>query len=467
MAQKETRIMKKPIIILVSALILAGGSMGAFLAVKNKQDNAASRAEMQKQDNVLFSFDPEKISKMEFDLKDGSYVAELNDDSKWEIAGDDKFSVDETYLQLVRTYLSTLTAETSYGKADKSKKEMYGLDSPVTIKLSGENKTYELMIGDKSPTGDYYYVMTGDKKNVYAISSYEGTSLLPDKMILKSKDLMPYSNDEIASITVKNKNCDEYVLSYDTSNQQWNIANEYSLLETDHTAISSMVANLIRLEAEELIDSDVNDTNKFGFDDPDSEITVKGLDGTQRSFKVKVNKDDKTYSYVQTDDGQISMYYSSYLAFADATVHDYTMKKITGADMFKISGFDVKFGKHSDKFTMNAADKTCTMNGRSIEISDSDGYVLLQNFYNSFSQLPTTGIDIKAKPELKDPVLSVKYHLTEGGDTSIDVTEGGDGKYYIFRDGKYTGAYTDETRFTGRTSIEEFYLKFIAFSIKK
>lgn len=114
--------MKKPIIILVSALILAGGSMGAFLAVKNKQDNAASRAEMQKQDNVLFSFDPEKISKMEFDLKDGSYVAELNDDSKWEIAGDDKFSVDETYLQLVRTYLSTLTAETSYGKADKSKK---------------------------------------------------------------------------------------------------------------------------------------------------------------------------------------------------------------------------------------------------------------------------------------------------------------------------------------------------------
>ena len=53
------------------------------------------------------------------------------------------------------------------------------------------------------------------------------------------------------------------------------------------------------------------------------------------------------------------------------------------------------------------------------------------------------------------------------GRGSMEISPSGDGKYYIFRDGKYTGAYTDETRFTGRTSIEEFYLKFIAFSIKK
>ena len=39
-----------------------------------------------------------------------------------------------------------------------------------------------------------------------------------------------------------------------------------------------------------------------------------------------------------------------------------------------------------------------------------------------------------------------------------------DDRYYIFKDGKCTGAYTDETRFKGRTSIGEYYTKFAEFA---
>lgn len=459
--------MKKPIIILVAALVLAGGSMGAFLAVKNKKDAEISQSEAMKKDNLLFSFAANDINRIEFTLKDGTFITEKTEDGKWNVTEGDNFTPDDTYLQLVTTYTSSLTAETSFGKADESKKAMYGLDDPIVIKLSSESDTYELYIGDKSPTGDFYYVMTSEKPNVYAIDSYKGTSLVPDKMILKSKDLTLYESDEIDTITIKNKNGEDFVLKYIPDEQAWDIEKKYDLIGADRTAISAMVSSLVRLEANELLEDNFTDRKSLGLDDPDAQMIIKGLDGKEHSILVKTMADDKTYSYVlDEDDNQLELYYTSNIEMAYSTIFDYTPQKITGADLFRINGFDIKEGAHSDEFIVDANEKKCKMSGKDVDINSSEGYLLFQNFYNSFSQIPTTGIDLKADPDLKDPVVSVVYHVTDGKDTTLDVTNGGDGKYYIFKDGKYTGAYADESRFEGRASIEEFYLKFIAYSIK-
>ena len=96
MAEKETRIMKKPIIILAAALVLAGGSMGAFLAVKNKKDAETSQAEAMKKDNVLFSFNEGDINKMEFDLADGDYIIEKTGDDSWELTSEKDFILDQS-----------------------------------------------------------------------------------------------------------------------------------------------------------------------------------------------------------------------------------------------------------------------------------------------------------------------------------------------------------------------------------
>lgn len=459
--------MKKPFIILAAALVLAGGSMGAFLAVKNKKDAEASQSEAMKKDNVLFSFNSDDIKTIEFDLEDDDYIIEKADDDSWHLTTEQDFTLDETYLQLVRTYMSNLTAETSYGQADDSKKAMYGLDDPLTIKLSDDNNTYELSIGDKSPTGDYYYVMTAGKPNVYAIDSYKGTSLLPDRLILRARDFTQYDNNEIAAITIRNKNCEEFDLTFNENDQTWSLDKKYQLIGTDTTAVSAMVANLIRVEAEELVEENFTDKKSLGLDDPDSVVTIKGVDGETHSYIIKMLENDKALSYVLNEDNDTLMLYStSDIDFAYSIVHDYTPQKIKSPDILSISGFDIKEGTHSDKFILDTNERTCTMSGKDVDISNSEGYLLIQNFYNSFSQLPTAGVDIDAKPELKDPVVSVTYHLTEGGDTTLDVTDGGDGRYFIFKDGKYTGAYADDSRFSGRTAIDEFYLKLIAYSIK-
>ena len=457
--------MKKPIIILVSALVLAGGSMGAFLAAKHKKDTEASLSQSQQEDNILFSFSSDNVTKLEFDIEDGEYVAEKDENSVWSLSNRDDFALDQVYMQLICTYTSTLTAETCYGTADDSKKAMYGLDSPITIKITDDNRTYELYVGDESPTGEQFYVMTGDKDKIYAIDSYKGTSLLPDRLTLKSKMLVPYKSDQISDIIIKAKGSEDLKLMYDEESQTWMLDKKYDRLTTDLTAISSMVATLVQLEAEDLLDENLSDLDAYGFDDPDSEVIINGLDGTQRSFKVKSNPDEPTFSFVLiNEDKQVETYYSSYLTFTSSTAYDYIIQTVKGSDMYGIDGFELEMDGKTTEFTIDTDSRTCNINGKDVDISNSEGYTLFQNFYDSFSMMAIEGIDIDAKPDDSESVIKATYHNSDGTDSTISISEDG-GKYYIFKDGEYTGGYAPADRFSGRNSIGEFYKKLMAYSV--
>ena len=61
---------------------------------------------------------------------------------------------------------------------------------------------------------------------------------------------------------------------------------------------------------------------------------------------------------------------------------------------------------------------------------------------------------------MKDPELSAEFFLKEGGSIKLDLVKGADTSYYVFRDGKYIGAYVDESMLTGRNTVSDFYLKF-------
>ena len=56
--------------------------------------------------------------------------------------------------------------------------------------------------------------------------------------------------------------------------------------------------------------------------------------------------------------------------------------------------------------------------------------------------------------------MSAEFTLSDGEKVKIDLVQGDDEKYYAFRDGKYIGAYVDETMLKGRNSLSDFYIKF-------
>ncbi|MDE5619174.1 MAG: DUF4340 domain-containing protein [Ruminococcus sp.] len=454
--------MKKVIIAAVALLIVAGGSFGAFLVVKNKSDKETEKQVSELADNVLFSFDSDSITEINFDCPDGQYKAVVNDDGDWKL-DNREFSLDQTYMDALLTLVSDFTAETNYGEADSSKKSMYGLENPSeTITLSDGTNNYKIYVGNISPTNDYYYIMVEGKNKVYTVDSIQGSVLKASRLMIKSKDLIPYKDNEIKQITVKKDGKTVYDLTFDTETSTWSLPDEYSNLPFDQTAVTSMLTTVTRLEAQQLLDEYLEDLSKYGFDKPAAEVTVKGIDGTEKNILVSSKSDEnRTYTYaLLQDSNQVQTYYLSDLNFVDYTPIDFLPDSVTTANIYSVTGFDLEFDDIDDSFTMNMTDNILEKNGKEIDIENVETSTSFQNFYNALSILIFTEIDIDASPDNSEPFLTAVYHVNDGTDIKIDLVDAGNDKCYVFKDDVYTGGLIDMSRITGKTSVRSFYNSF-------
>lgn len=451
--------MKKPVIALIILLIAAIGSVAGFMAVKNNKDKEKQQAKEQLADNVLFSFDGYSSTKVVFTKGSESYTVENNNDI-WEL-DNKEFSIDQTYLQLICSYMSNLTADNSYGEINDEKLEMYGLKDPDIVSVTAPTGTFTIYVGNISPTGDYYYVTVDGKNNVYTIDSEKGSVLKLDRLLLKNKNIIPYKLDEIKSISTYDESGElKCEITYDPDTMEWSMPDAYSQLTLDQTKVTAELNNLVRLEAEEMLDEKLDDLKKYGFDKPYGKAVITGLDGSQHEFLVSTNKDDPTYCFVLVDGEQVELYYKGDLAITQYQPLTYLVENYIAAQMTNTSSFTFSYNGNNDSCSFDLENMSCTYNGKTLDFNNSEIYVAFNNFFNSFSILKLSGTDVEASPELKDPVMSAEFDLTDGGKIKIDIVQGEDEKYYAFRDGKYIGAYVDETMLRGRNSLSDFYIKF-------
>lgn len=457
--------MKKVIIAMIALLVVAGGSFGAFLAVKNKSDNETKKQVSELADNVLFSFDSDSITEINFDCPDGHYKA-IHEDDKWKL-DDDEFTIDQTYITALLTLVSDFTAETNFGEADSSKKTMYGLENPSeTITLTDGTNNYKIYVGNITPTNDYYYIMVEGKDKVYTVDSVQGSVLKTSRMMLKAKNLIPYDNGEIQQITVKKDGKTIYDLNFDSEISTWALSDEYSNLPFDQTAVTSMLTSLTRLEAQQLLEENLEDLSKYGFDKPSAEVTVKGLDGTEKSFLISGKQDEnRTYTYLlQKDSNQVQTYYISDLNFANYTPVHFLPDSFTIAGMYDVTGFEFTYGEIQDSFKMNMTDRTLEVNGKEIDIQKSETSTTFQNFYNSLSVLIFKDTDIDATPDNSEPLITVVYHVNDGKDLKVDFVDAGDNQCYVFKNDVYTGGLIDISRINGKNSVRSFYDAFCEYA---
>ena len=450
--------MNKRIIALIVLLLMAAASVGTMLYFKGQKNKEDKKVQEELNDNVLFDFDPYSPTQIVFTKGSESYTCKL-DGEKW-VLDSGEFPVDQTYCQLVCTYCSNLTAEENYGEITDEKLKMYGLDAPDKVEITEPKGTHVINIGNESPTGEYCYVTVDGKKNVYAVEVMRGSVLKLDRLLIKNKELLPYTLYDLKEV-INYKNgkavCD---LTYDENESKWKLPSEYSQLNLDQTAVTSEFNNIVRIEAEEMMDEKLDDLSKYGFDKPYGEAVVKGLDGTERHLLVSVKEDEPQYCYVLVDNEQVELYYTADLEFTQLTPYDYIVQNYIVEGFHNISGFSFRFGDNDDTCTLNTEEMECTYNGKDVDINATEIYLALDNFFNSFSILKLTGTDTEAKPELKDPALSAEFTNKDGSSIKIDLVKGDGTDYYVFRDGRYIGAYVDESMLTGRNSVSDFCLKF-------
>lgn len=450
--------MKKPIIALIVLVLAAAGSIGAFLAVKNKNDKENQQKKEALAANVLFSFDSDSPTKLTFSKDGETYVCE-NKDGIWTLSTGE-FPVDQTYCQLICTYTSNLEAVENYGEITDEKLAMYGLDSPDTVEITEPKGTHVIHIGDQSPTGNYYYVTVEGRNDVYAVEAMQGSVLKLDKLLIKNKELLPYTLYDLKEVTTYKDGkvlCD---LTYDEESQTWSLPKEYDQLDLDQTQVTAEFNNIVRLEAEDMMDEKLDDLTKYGFDKPYGEAVVKGIDGTERKLLISVDEADPTYCYVLVDGEQVEKYYTQDMHFTQLLPYDYISQDYIAAQSYNVSSFKLKYNNIDISAELDLDNSKCTVNGKEVDLNTNENYVAFDNFFNSMSIFKFKGTDVNAKPELKDAEFTAEFTLKEGGTRKMELVKGEDTYYYVFRDGKYTGAYIEESMLTGRNSLSEFFIKF-------
>ena len=452
--------MKKPLISVIVLAVLAGGSCGAFLMVKNKNDAESQKQQEQIDGKHLFSFNADDIQTIVFECADGKYTV-THSEKKWSLDSGE-FLLDQDYMQNICTYMSELTAEKDYGEATGENKTMYGLDSPNSITLSDGSSEYKIYVGSISPTGDFYYIMKDGINNVYTVPSLEGSVLKTSRMMLKSKDLIPYGDNELKEIIVKRDGKTAFDITFDPESYQWSLPDEYKNLTFDQTAVSPMTTSLTRLEAEEILEENLDNLSKYGFDKPVAEVIVKGLDGTEKTILISDYKaDSNPYSYVLLkDSNQVETYYTSDLDFINYTPVNFLLDSISLANLYTIDSFEFVLGDISNSFEISMEDTKLSCNGEEINFTDVETSTLFQNFFNALASFTLTDADVSADPVLENPLLSAVFHNQDGTQTSLDLVKKDDENCYVFIDGKYDGAIASQKRLSGKNSIKEFYSSF-------
>lgn len=454
--------MKRYIIAFLILIIAAGGSVGVYLNVRNKKDKETKQQQEQSADYQLFSFDPEAIDKIEINNPEGSYTAQLQDDH-WILTDGGDFDLDEDYMKLICNYFSTLTASGSHSGSP----EEYALDKEhvSTITLSGGGQSYTVNVGGVSPTKEYYYVTVDGKSKIYSVDSVynSGSNFSTEKMMLKSKSLAPFEDDGIEQIIIKKGGkiiCD---LSYDQENDTWSLPEEYSVFEFDVTSVTSMINVITRLQAEQMLDENLEDMAKYGFDDPYAEVTIKGRDGTERNIIAGDFSENGTYVNLliydndSRDKNQVEVYYKSDVDFIDYTPIDFISTTVYNPSMYNIKGFKVSYDGQEFEFTIDQEQKKCQYNGQDIQLAVANILTDFTNYYNSFSIYVVKRLDLEADPILEDSLLTVEYELSDGTRKTYQLTDAGDQQCYVFIDGKYTGEIVNDSCLVGYGSIQNYF----------
>ncbi|MBP3379291.1 MAG: DUF4340 domain-containing protein [Ruminococcus sp.] len=455
--------MKKAVIAIAALAAAAGISVGTLIAFKNKSEKAATEESASLADNVLFQLNSDDIQKLDIESAGVSYTIEQIDGS-WEMTSTsaDIFDLNQVTLQGVCGYMSSMTADTSYGDAAEENKAKYGLDDPYIITAYDSNGAHTLYVGDQSPTGDYYYVCTGEKNSIYAVSTADVQPVLTDRMLLKNDEFTDYNSGDIVGLTLKRDGETIYDLTYDDDAGEWKMPEEYSILDLDQSVPSNAVLMLARLSAEFMVEDTPDDIELYGFDKPYAEFTLTMRDGNQEVVLISDYagmSSDYIYTYLERYK-QVEAYYRADLSFVTYDLFDLVTKTVGTANILTVSEVEVSGDIINDKFVFDQDNKKVTCRGAELDLANAEIYSFFETFYNSFSYFNIDAIDIEAQPELKDPVLTAKYTLNNGRKKQIDLVDAGNDMCYVFVEGEYTGTLMSKELLSGTTGVSANYASF-------
>ncbi len=356
---------------------------------------------------------------------------------------------------------------------DASNLSKYGLDKPVVVTVrtkGGEEIVTEF--GNKTLTGENYYVKMKDSNTVYAVSDYYGGKLVIDLKYIMDKNLLTMETEDITGFALK-RDGKAVFSSVKLEDESW-ILNYPVDGNVDLAKLQPVLDTIKAISANEFLDSTPDLIKEYGLDNPRYSITIKTKEGTEEIIVGKDLVKDTTAYAMLGSNGSVFVLPMSSLNFVDKPLKDILDVFVYIININDVDTVITAFDGHTDKFEMvhtykedgiTVASSRFYYGGREITAADDRGNNYFRNFYRAVIGIPMGDVELEALP-VGTPEITWTFHIKEGSsyirDSAImrvDFISKDEYYYYVLRNGKYTGILAAKKEFDKVEGVRAEYTK--------
>lgn len=262
-------------------LALLGGYYYYFEVVKKEQKEAAER-----QAKRIFHFKLGDVNGLQIISKDKKMVR-LIKDGDWKITEPISCDADQATLEGLLNTLATLETERNISAKSEDLKP-FGLFNPaLKIRIQQLNKSSELLLGDKNPTGDAYYAKLGEQGDIFLVS--EGIWGVLNKGLneLRRRELFAFEPREVVSMRVMWEEGHEVLVERQKEQEKWN-APDHPGVKIKGIKVENVLDQLRWLRAQKFIENQVTNLAEHKLAPP--EVTVELKLNKDRSAELLLGK---------------------------------------------------------------------------------------------------------------------------------------------------------------------------------
>lgn len=402
---------------------------------------------------------------------------------QWTLAEPELMNADQESIDQIGNSLLTLSIVEDITEQAKDDLETYGLKEPsaeATYTMK-DGKTLTVQLGDSLAESDKYYAYRPDTKRIVVVTS-AARPLLQDVKDFGSSLIFPFPDvQKVTQFSLQRKsdgwNVEIEGIPADKTdketvdpmgNPQVEVPNTWMITsplerEADQTKFPELLQQIISLTVTEHVDLTDEKASEYGLGDPEYVIEVASAD---EAIKLEIGKsagNDTNYARASNHQGIFKITASALSKIGMAPI-DFVngfvaLENIStvGSIEAELDGQKIEAEVFSPSPEEKEKDKDIenryVVNGRNANIVDERDRNYFSNFYQHLIGVMGRGMDLEAKPALKDPQFSFKLiKRDDSEDVQIDVVPRDKTTWYLFRNGEYTGLYTDKDDLYGYMS---------------
>ena len=275
--------------LIVATLVLAG--LTGILYWSNHHKPAETTEASANVPPKILTLKENDVAKIDLKKKGAEELAlARNSSGKWQMTVPQQLGVDQPVASGMVATLSSLSSDRLV-EEKASNLSQYGLAEPALEAdlTAKDNKTYKLLIGDSTPTGNAVYAKLDGDPRVFTMASYERNSIDKSVNDVRDKRLLTVDQDKISQVELTAKKQD---IVFGRNKDEWQI-----IKPKPQRADGSKVDDLVRTLVDAKMDLSGTDQDAkkiaaaFASATPVATAEVTGESGTQE-LQVRKNKDD-------------------------------------------------------------------------------------------------------------------------------------------------------------------------------